>query len=184
MGRIDPQIFTRKDGGQVLIRTAEGGDARRLLEIGREVMAEREFTLTEPDELNLSEKQETQWIEGYFKHPSKLILLAEIADEVVGIIDFSCGSRRRNSHTGEFGMSVVKKWRHFGVGEALLRSLLIWAEKSDGIEKVSLAVHATNEHAISLYRKLGFEEEGRKKRDVRFGPEEYTDSILMSRFVK
>jgi RimJ/RimL family protein N-acetyltransferase len=33
-----------------------------------------------------------------------------------------------------------------------------------GLEKIELTVHASNEPAIALYRSLGFEEEGKRRR--------------------
>ena len=38
--------------------------------------------------------------------------------------------------------------------------------------------------AIHLYTKLGFKEEGRRNKHVKFGPNEYVDDIIMSQFVK
>jgi RimJ/RimL family protein N-acetyltransferase len=50
--------------------------------------------------------------------------------------------------------------------------------------ETGLAVFATNARAIGLYRKLGFVEEGRRPREVKFGADQYVDDILMYRFVK
>ena len=51
------------------------------------------------------------------------------------------------------------------------------------LEKIYLKVHATNGRAISLYQKLGFREEGRLVRDLKLGPNEYVDTVVMSLFV-
>jgi RimJ/RimL family protein N-acetyltransferase len=40
------------------------------------------------------------------------------------------------------------------------------------------------DRAISLYKKYGFVEEGRHKRDIKLSPNQYIDTILMGRFVK
>lgn len=184
MSYIDPRNMKRKGGGSVLIRTAKPEDAQSLLDLGREVMAERDFTLTEPDELNFTAEQEAAWIRDHLDHPAKIILVAEVSETVVGIIDFANGSRRRNAHAGEFGMSVAKHWREKGIGRALLETLLAWAEANPKLEKVQLTVRATNIRAISLYRSLGFQEEGRRRRDLKLSPNEYVDSVLMGRFVK
>lgn len=47
------------------------------------------------------------------------------------------------------------------------------------LHKISLEVLSTNSRAISLYKKLGFIEEGTKRQEVLKGTE-YVDSILMS----
>ena len=80
-------------------------------------------------------------------------------------------------------MSVRAEWRRMGVGRALLQSLLDWAEASQPIEKVGLAVFSDNLPAIGLYKMFGFIEEGRQLKHIKMGPNEYQDLILMYRFV-
>lgn len=184
MSQIQARQEKLKDTSSVCIRTAERHDAEGILALGKAVMAESIYTLTESDELNLTPDQEAEWIQSHFDHPAKLILVAEIQEHIVGILDFSNGHRRRIAHHGEFGMSVVNSWREKGIGGALLKAVLEWAESNPAIEKVNLKVHATNDRAINLYRKFGFVEEGRQKRDLKLGPDQYVDSILMGKFVK
>jgi RimJ/RimL family protein N-acetyltransferase len=69
-------------------------------------------------------------------------------------------------------------------GTASLQTLLDWAQANPAIEKVCLAVFVTNSAAIGLYEKLGFAEEGRRRRDIRRGPEDYVDTVMTCRFVK
>ncbi len=78
----------------------------------------------------------------------------------------------------DFGMLVVQRWRHHGVGTALLDAGISWARQT-GVHKVSLEVWPHNEAAIALYRKAGFVEEGRKVRHYRRRNGELWDSILM-----
>ena len=58
-------------------------------------------------------------------------------------------------------MSISKNYRGIGIGKALLKALLDWAKENPLIEKVSLGVLSTNQRAISLYKQMGFLEEGR-----------------------
>jgi ribosomal protein S18 acetylase RimI-like enzyme len=64
------------------------------------------------------------------------------------------------------------------IGRRLIEAT-IEAARSIGLEKIELSVHATNEPAIALYRSLGFEEEGRKKRGCLVDGL-YDDIILMA----
>jgi RimJ/RimL family protein N-acetyltransferase len=79
-------------------------------------------------------------------------------------------------------MSVERAWRGKGVGEGLLNVLMAWAKGNPLIEKVGLSVLSSNTRAIGLYKKLGFIEEGRRPREIKMGPREYVDEILMFRF--
>ena len=93
-------------------------------------------------------------------------------------------ARKRLEHNGMLGISVRREFRGRGVGEALLSALLDWARANPLIEKVSLAVFADNAPAIALYRKLGFKEEGRREREIKFGEGQYKDDLLMAVWVK
>ena len=64
---------------------------------------------------------------------------------MIGTLNFKNNSRRKRlAHGGSFGMGVHPDWRGRGIGEALLRGLLDWAQANPQIEKVSLAVLADN----------------------------------------
>ncbi|HLE12815.1 MAG TPA: GNAT family protein [Bacteriovoracaceae bacterium] len=65
----------------------------------------------------------------------------------------------------------------------LLNALIEWAFRNKTIEKIGLSVHANNDRAIALYKKLGFEIEGIKKRDLKYGDDQYIDTVVMARFV-
>lgn len=184
MGHILAKEFKSKSGKTFRIRTAESSDAANILTHARAVMEEQYYTLTQPHELPFTEKQEADWIQGMVENPSSLIIVALVENEVVGMLDFSPGHRQRIAHTGEFGMSVSKAHRENGIGNALLTCLVDWATQHPIIEKICLKVHATNPRAIGLYRKHWFIEEGRQSKDLKYGPNEYVDSILMGRFVR
>ncbi|WP_328043105.1 GNAT family N-acetyltransferase [Neobacillus mesonae] len=69
------------------------------------------------------------------------------------------------------------------MGKLLIKELLNWAEHNPLIEKVSLGVLSTNQRAIELYKSMGFVEEGRKIKEVKFSDDLYVDDILMYKLV-
>ena len=75
-------------------------------------------------------------------------------------------------------MGVVMGYRGRGVGQRLVEATLHKAREI-GLETIELSVYAANDSAIALYQKLGFEEEGRKKRG-RLMDGHYDDVILMA----
>ncbi len=177
-------IHRLKTGEAATIRSAVPDDAPALLAHGRAVVNESEFVLMHPDEFTFTEEQERDWIRQYHDDSGRLLLVAEVSGSLVGVLFFESTPRRRLAHRGTLHMSVSREWRGQGIGTALLRSLIAWAEPHPTIEKLSLEVFSTNATAIGLYRKLGFIEEGRQPREIKLGPEKYVDSILMYRFVK
>ena len=181
---VEERILKRKDGGVVLVRTASAKDAAAVLAVVSSVRDEQEYSLSEPGEMETSDDEEARWIQVHLEDQCKLVLVAEVAGEIIGLLTFANGTRRRIAHAGELGMTIIREWRENGVGTALLATLIQWAAINENIEKLSLKVHATNVRARGLYGKLGFEQEGYFRRDLRYGPGQYVDTVFMSKFVK
>ena len=184
MGCITTRTITLTTGEAVTLRSAQPDDAAPLLAYVRSVAVETPFFIMQADEFNYTEEQERQWIQDYRDGPGKLTALAEVSGTVVGFLSFENGPHRRIAHRGTFGFSVAEHWQGKGIGMALLQALIDWAEANPLIEKIGLAVFANNERATRLYRKMGFVEEGRRPREMKLGPGQYVDDILMYRFVK
>ena len=174
-----PRKIGTKDGGSAVIRSAAEADAPALLALTRSVLEERGFMVTAPDEFVMTEETEREWIQQHRRRRRWLAIVAVADGEVVGVLNFKNGHRRRLAHHG-----VAHDWRGRGLGDALLVALLDWAEENRSLEKVSLAVLSTNAPAIALYRKHGFVEEGRRVREVKYTDGTYADDILMCRFIE
>lgn len=184
MATIDPAKHRLKDGTALIVRNAVGQDAEEILYLAQSNFSTSQFTLTEPHEFKMTVEQERAWIEGMLGPKSKLLLVALVDDLFVGMLDFQVGYRRKISHCGIIGMAVRDGWRGKGVGKALLAEVIRWATAHPEIERIELGVLEPNEDAKALYTKMGFKEEGRKIRGVRFQDGTYADEIQMCRFVK
>jgi RimJ/RimL family protein N-acetyltransferase len=176
---LAPSQHNLKTGESVAIRMGAPDDAARIMDITRGVIRENEFVVTEPGEFELEEEQERSWIGRHLVDAGHIILVAAIGDEVIGFLHFQNGFRKRLSHRGRFHMLIEKEFRGRGVGSALIVTLLKWAKNHPSIEKVCFAVFSTNLGAIALYKKFGFLEEGRRIGEVKVGPGQYIDDVLM-----
>lgn len=183
MADCKPQQFKSKSGAQVVVRSASKQDAAAILELSSSVIGEEVYQLTSSSEFKMTIEAEEKWIESHLANPNHIILVAEMNSRIVGLLDFSNGHRQRIAHTGEFGMSVEKTVRDQGVGSLLLKALIEWAAKNGTVEKLGLNVHSNNDRAIALYKKMGFEVEGIRKRDLKYGEDQYIDTVVMGRFV-
>jgi putative acetyltransferase len=86
----------------------------------------------------------------------------------------------RRRHSGHLGIAVRDDWRRQGVGTKLMESALDLADNWLGLTRLDLRVFADNEAALGLYRKFGFEVEGRHRRfALRAG--EYANALVMAR---
>jgi ribosomal protein S18 acetylase RimI-like enzyme len=183
MGAVSPTAVRLSTGESALIRSAMPDDAPELLAHGRAVVNESQFVLMHPDEFNFTLEQEQDLVRQYAQDPGKLVLVADAAGRMAGVLFFESGVRKRLAHRGTLHISVSRDLRRQGVGGALMQTLIDWAEAHPTLEKVSLAVVATNTPALSLYRKFGFIEEGCQPREIKFGTDDYADLVLMYRYV-
>ncbi len=166
------------------IRTVVLEDAGALLEISNSVISEGDYFIIVSEELEKkSLKQQREQIQEVLNNENENLIVAEINDVVIGSIAFRSHNLKRRSHTGSISMSISENYRGMGIGKILIKALLDWAENHPLIEKVSLGVFSTNHRAISLYKRMGFIEEGRKVKEFKINENKYVDDILMYKFV-
>lgn len=67
-----------------------------------------------------------------------------------------------------------------GVGSALMQALCNLADRWLGLERLDWTVYTDNASGVALYRKFGFEEEGRHLRYARRDGE-WVDAFAMAR---
>lgn len=82
------------------------------------------------------------------------------------------------THAGEMGMAVVAGYRRRGLGYRLLETTVTKA-LANGLTRIELEVFASNQPAKALYEKLGFEQEG-IKRKARYLDGVWDDLIMMA----
>ncbi|XXM70818.1 N-acetyltransferase family protein [Lysinibacillus sphaericus] len=173
-----------KDNVEYIIRNVKVEDAEALLDIGTSIISEGEYFIVVSEEVEKKPlHEEKERIQRILENRKETIIVAEVNGIVVGSIEFRSQTRKRLAHTGSVSMSITNKYRGRGIGKALLKALLDWAEENPLIEKVSLGVFSTNQRAISLYKQMGFVEEGRLMKEYKLDHGEYIDDILMCKFV-
>lgn len=185
--RVSRQM-TAKDGRDYVIREAEVADAAQLIAHARTMLVEPQWNITELHEFNSSIVQEEDWILTFRQRPRNLLLVADFglpaAPHIVGVLSFASQPRVRVRHRGRLGIGVQVLYRHLGVGEGLLRTLLAWAEAEPELERVELSVFAHNVRAMNLYIKCGFVEEARLSRAYKLADGTYYDDVMMVTWVK
>jgi RimJ/RimL family protein N-acetyltransferase len=79
-----------------------------------------------------------------------------------------------------FGFGVLKVFWASVIAKHFLKQTTLWADEN-GIQKISLHVLETNEKAIKLYERFGFEVEGVLKKDKFLSDGNYYNTIVMGR---
>ena len=181
MAFISTTTHLLSTGETLTLRPGTPADARAMIHILEVVVAEGLYTLVSTEELNTSIEAERARIEKSNAHPSFLTVVAEVKNQIVGTLEFSCGHRKRIEHTGDFAIIVLKSHRELGIGSLLMNTLVEWAKAHPLLEKISLKVHSNNPRAIHVYDKFGFKEEGRLKKDLKYNDTLYVDTVIMAR---
>lgn len=113
--------------------------------------------------------------------PGLFSLVACVGDEIagtLGIHTFPDNPRRR--HVGQLGMAVRDDFQGKGVGSALMKEAVNLADKWINLSRLELEVYCDNSAAVALYKKFGFEVEGRLFK-FSFRDGEYVDAFFMAR---
>lgn len=164
-----------------LVRSALEKDAKALSEVRVQIDGETENLDREQGEAYIDELGFKKIIKEDTESNSNLFLVAEVNEQIVGFARCEGNELKRTSHKVEFGICVLKEYWGYGIGKNLLKESLHWAD-SNGIKKITLNVLETNDKAIMLYEKYGFEVEGILKKDKVLSDGKYYNSRLMGRF--
>jgi len=162
------------DGRRFVVRLTRSDDAAEIVRLRDAVAAEGPYIAALPGEGSAAQEA--------------LALSALVAEgglslslDVDGVL---CGHvmvrRRRGSHyahTGEVAIIVHNSARGVGLGRLLMEMAVAWA-RATGLAKLSLGVFPSNDAAVSLYRSVGFVEEGVARAEVRMQDGDH-DLMLM-----
>jgi ribosomal protein S18 acetylase RimI-like enzyme len=164
-----------------IIRSAVNKDAEALSIIRLQIDGETENLDREKGEAFIDALGFEQMIKSDTENKNNLFLVAEAQDKLVGFSRCEGNRLNRLSHKVEFGVGVLRDYWGCSIGKNLLKESIHWAD-SNGIKKMTLNVLETNEKAIKLYEKMGFEIEGLLKKDKCLSDGKYYNTIIMGRF--
>ncbi|TLS36924.1 GNAT family N-acetyltransferase [Pseudalkalibacillus caeni] len=176
---IQPGDFAVRDLSYV-IRSAEEKDAEMLSEVRLQADGETENLDREKGEAVIDEPGFKKLIKEDTESRNNLFLVAEVNGRIAGFARCEGSKLKRFSHKVEFGVAVLKDYWGYKMGEKLLAACIHWADSNE-IKKMTLSVLETNEKAIKLYKKYGFEVEGILKGDKVLSDGNYYGTIIMGR---
>ena len=168
-----------KNGKTCLLRLAEESDAEMLLEYLKVTSAQTPYMVREPEEVRTSVEEEVAFIRKNREAPRALMLSAFADGKLAGSCSFAPASERnRMLHRCTVGISLYREFWGMGIGAALMDEILA-AAKTVRYEQAELEVVSTNEAAIGLYKKLGFEITGTLPRAFKYKDGTYADFLFM-----
>ncbi|MEM3873827.1 MAG: GNAT family N-acetyltransferase [Candidatus Bathyarchaeia archaeon] len=173
--------FVAKDGRKVILRTLKWEDLDDLLDFINSLVEEGANILRTE---KVSRDEEIEWLSGIFKRLEKgeiFCVAAEVDGRLVANSEIIKGTGY-SRHVGFIGIAIKKGFRGIGIGTEMMKVLQEYARKV-GLKVLALSVFANNQHAINLYKKMGFVETGRiPKRFFKDGA--YIDEIIMTKVLE
>jgi ribosomal protein S18 acetylase RimI-like enzyme len=112
--------------------------------------------------------------------PDRFMLGAWLDGVLVGNLALFRPAGIKTRHHAELArVYVAPEARRQGVGWALVEAVLVRARTLPGLEYLLLGVTSTNQEAIALYRKAGFETIGRIPQYLKIGSTYYDTEDMM-----
>ncbi|OEE66734.1 GNAT family N-acetyltransferase [Enterovibrio norvegicus FF-33] len=115
----------------------------------------------------LADRESSNW--------RKIWLAKNSSGNIVGHIDLRHYADEHCRHRVLLGMGVDRAVRRQGLGESLLKTAIAFCQNDEKTEWLDLNVIGCNEKAITLYRKLGFEQLGEISDYYRIDGQSYSE---------
>lgn len=164
------------------VRSAAETDAEQLSKIRVQIDGETENMDREAGEGFIDKVDFQKIIKADSEEMKNLFLVAEVHNQIVGFSRCEGSNLKRLSHKVEFGVCILREFWGYRMGKSLLQQSIQWADENE-VKKISLQVLETNEKAIQLYKKSGFEVEGILKNDKRLSDGKYYNTVVMGRCI-
>ncbi|KGP71026.1 GNAT family N-acetyltransferase [Pontibacillus yanchengensis] len=163
------------------IREITISDAKKFVQLTKEIEGHSEFMLWEPDERTVTSEQQRKRIEALEDVNNSTIFVAEEENKLVGFLVAMGGNARRNQHTVYLVIGILKDYRGQRIGSRLFSELEKWG-KERNIHRLELTVVTKNIGGLALYKKMGFIIEGTKKHSLLIDGE-FVDEYYMSKLI-
>jgi ribosomal protein S18 acetylase RimI-like enzyme len=171
--------FTLADGKKIDLRPKQSTDTEMLWNMFS--------TLSEKSLSNLVPPFTRERIEGWtsdIDHDKVLTIVAVVREKdeqrIVGSASLSFNKNEIFKHKAELAIAVHDDYQNMAIGTLMLKHLLDIA-KIKGLRKVWLLVNTDNDRAVHLYKKVGFEIEGKLSKE-RYSESRFGDEYRMAVF--
>ncbi|HGH7180209.1 TPA: N-acetyltransferase family protein [Bacillus luti] len=169
-----------------MIRLAKEVDAESIMEIRKEIILSEsttKFFIVSPNQLQNDIDTEREKIRKS-NEKGNLYIVYEVDSKVVGFLLFNRYELERLRHAGTMGMGIREAYCNQGIGTKLIEFLISWAKEQNGLEKICLGVVSINDRAIKVYKRMGFVEEGRQRKQIKYEDGSYGDDVLMGFYIE
>lgn len=149
---------------ELLIKEIKEEDATKTLKLILEMADESDNYPFTSEDYSMSIENQRSFINYMQTLDNCIFLGAFLGEELCGIIYLESGRRQRTHHICNLGMGVKKMYWNRKFATKLMEKAMEFVYSNEHIAKIDLQVRTDNKYAISLYKKFGFEIEGKNKR--------------------
>ncbi|MBD3340329.1 MAG: GNAT family N-acetyltransferase, partial [Candidatus Lokiarchaeota archaeon] len=133
-----------------------------------------------------SDFEKNSWYQT-IREEHEICLVAEVKKydppyNIVGQCEISNLEWEAASHVGTLGIIVKREYRDMGIGKELIDAAIWEAKKLNNKEKIILSCFSTNKRARHLYKKMGFNEVGVRKKQF-YMNSTYYDELMMELWI-
>ena len=163
-------------GEKCVLRPIMESDVPRLVELVNSPEVRKYLRMVFP----INDVREREWVERLYKgYPSEIVfgIVPKNEEGIIGTtglhaIDWV-------NRDAVFGIAIWDaRWWNKGIGTEATHLMVEYAFDQLNLHRVQLEVYEYNERAITVYKKVGFVEEGRRRKQ-KFLHGEYYDTIIM-----
>ncbi|AOH56036.1 hypothetical protein ABE28_016870 [Peribacillus muralis] len=139
------------------------------------------YMLFNPGERKATDIQMERQLEQIEKNRNSVFLVAASGHDLHGYLLLVGNGLERTRHSAKIVIGIREKDRGKGIGVKLFQEMEKFA-RLNGIRRLELSVIANNAPALSLYAKMGFEQEG-VRRESLFFDGKFHDEYLLSKLL-
>ncbi|WP_158913136.1 GNAT family N-acetyltransferase [Caulobacter sp. S45] len=145
----------------VKIGRASVDDADDYVKYMNTIGGESEFLAFGAGEYSRNQQQTAQLIDEISSSENQLFLIARHKGQIVGALMLQASPKPRLRHRAELSVTVRRSFWSKGLATVLCQQGLQIFVAAKVVLKVELQVRQDHHRAVDLYRRLGFQEEGR-----------------------
>lgn len=179
-----PIVYMLNSGKELIIDRAQQRDAEEYCKISNQGFKETRYLSRSSEDEGISLESCRGFIEDVVNSEKETLLVAKYMDRIVGFGDIlGCLNRSKMKHKCDLNVFVLKEFWGLGIGSTLMKALIDFAYDA-GYEKIDLSVADDNERAVKLYERMGFEVTGREVHALKHADGDYSDWVMMVKFLK
>lgn len=177
--RVEEAIYVSKNGKEILLRSPEISDSKKLLEYLVQCAGETEYLGRYAEEINTTVEEESCYIDKSLEDKKGFNVSAFADNKLVANGSIFCvRENMKSKHRAIYGIAVLKDYCNMGIGDMLTKCCLSNA-KMLGYEQVELEVMADNERAVHVYERNGFKICGTIENAQKLKDGTYRDLLMM-----